>query len=185
MTGAAERDRPAPAEPDWERLRAEFPVFERWVHLEIANKAPVGRFVDRTIAEFVDDSRETGGAEAFSRDRVEVARAAIARLVGARPETIAFAGNTSHALNFAAGGLDLEPGDNVLLAANEHPSNVFAWRYLEAEGVEVRWVPSRRSPRPWTRARGSLPFPGSATSSATGRTRASSPRPAAGAAWSR
>ncbi|MEX2643648.1 MAG: aminotransferase class V-fold PLP-dependent enzyme [Acetobacterales bacterium] len=130
-------------EPDWAALRREFPVTERWSYFDLANKAPLPLTIDRAMAAFVEDTRETGGIEAFSAEGVERARAEMAGLVGAPPETLAFVQNTAFALNMAAQGLRLGDGDSVVIAEEEHASNIFAWRHLEADGVEVRRVPLR------------------------------------------
>lgn len=132
-------------EPDWAALRREFPVTERWSYFDLANKAPLPLTVDRAIAAFVAETRETGGTEAFSHEGVERARAEMAGLVGAAPETLAFVPNTAFALNFAAQGLRLGEGDSVVIAEEEHASNIFAWRHLEADGVELRRVPVREA----------------------------------------
>ena len=51
--------------------------------------------------------------------------------------------NTSTALSLVAEGLDWQPGDNVVGAALEFPSNVYPWMGLASRGVEYRRVEER------------------------------------------
>ncbi|MCS7158892.1 MAG: aminotransferase class V-fold PLP-dependent enzyme, partial [Gemmatales bacterium] len=44
---------------------------------------------------------------------------------------------------FVAEGFPWQPGDNVVVPADEYPSNVYPWQNLACRGVEVRLVPSR------------------------------------------
>jgi selenocysteine lyase/cysteine desulfurase len=74
-------------------------------------------------------------------DRV---RGLAARLLGAREShEVAFVENTSSALSLVAEGLDWQPGDNVVGAALEFPSNVYPWMGLASRGVEYRQVEER------------------------------------------
>ncbi len=67
-------------------------------------------------------------------------RASIARLVGGRPDGVAFTQNTSTGLAIVANGLDWAVGDNVVVPAGEFPSNFYPWLQLRRRGVEVREV---------------------------------------------
>ena len=69
------------------------------------------------------------------------ARSAAAQLIGAAPETIALAPNTSTGLNVAAGALPLAAGDIVLLSDREFPANVYPWLGRRRSGVTVERVP--------------------------------------------
>jgi selenocysteine lyase/cysteine desulfurase len=64
-------------------------------------------------------------------------------MIKARPDEIAFATNTSYGLNVAAWGLDLKPGDKILLSDVEFPGNTYPWTNLRQKGVEVEFLPSR------------------------------------------
>jgi selenocysteine lyase/cysteine desulfurase len=77
-------------------------------------------------------------------EEVERVRGLAARLLGARQtREVAFVENTSTALSLAAEGLDWKPGDNVVGAALEFPSNVYPWMSLAARGVEYRRAQER------------------------------------------
>ncbi len=69
-------------------------------------------------------------------------RGQLARLMGCRPEDIAFTENVAYGINCASNALPLERGDNVILCDREFASNVYPWlRLQKARGVEARIVP--------------------------------------------
>ena len=58
----------------------------------------------------------------------EATRKLLADFLRATPEEIILARNTSEASNLVSTGLDLKPGDEVLLFSDNHPSNLDAWK---------------------------------------------------------
>ncbi|MGK2927014.1 MAG: aminotransferase class V-fold PLP-dependent enzyme [Lysobacterales bacterium] len=79
-------------------------------------------------------------------------RAAFARLINARPDDIALVPAASYGISTAARNLPLQRGQNVLVAAEQFPSNVYPWRERAREvGAEVRTLP-RPADGDWTRA---------------------------------
>jgi len=146
MTATA-RHLPNIAEPDWPALRREFPTLARWTHLDLARKAVLPRWVEAATQEWFAYVYENAGQEAFSMDRFEDARTALARLLGLDPAGLAMVKNTSEGANIVARGLKLRRGDNVVIGEAEHENNTFPWRYLERDGVEVRIIPMRADGR--------------------------------------
>ena len=57
----------------------------------------------------------------------ENARRLLAEFLRVTPEEIVITRNTSEANNIVSSGLDLKPGDEVLIFADNHPSNNAAW----------------------------------------------------------
>jgi selenocysteine lyase/cysteine desulfurase len=129
--------------PDWAALRNEFPTLERWNYLDIARKTIPPRCQERAMQDYVRDVYENAGADAWSATHVAETRAVMARLLGAKPAEIAFTKNTTEGLNIAAHGLDLKPGDNIVLTDLEHVANVWVWKHWEAKGVEIRFAFNR------------------------------------------
>lgn len=79
-------------------------------------------------------------------------RTAFARLINARPDDIALVPAASYGISTAARNLPLQRGQQVLLAAEQFPSNVYPWRERAREvGAEVRTLP-RPADGDWTRA---------------------------------
>jgi len=58
----------------------------------------------------------------------EATRRLLAEFLRVSPEEIILARNTSEASNLVSSGLDLKAGDEVLLFADNHPSNLDAWK---------------------------------------------------------
>jgi cysteine desulfurase / selenocysteine lyase len=55
-------------------------------------------------------------------------------------DDIALVKNTSEALSMVAYGLSWNPGDNIVIAQQEFPSNRIVWQSLQSQGVEVKFV---------------------------------------------
>lgn len=127
------------------RFREEFPVTETCAYLNHAGMAgPPRRSVERLKA-LADTVSRSGDRRWLERNaEVERVRGLAARLLGARdPREVTFVENTSTGLSMIAEGFDWRPGDNVVSADLEFPSNVYPWMVLAGRGVEYRTVPER------------------------------------------
>ncbi len=126
-------------------LRVDFSIKDRRCYF---NNASVGALSNRVVAavtEFLGDVRDHGrnSYPRWCETAENDIKGRAARLIGARPDEIAFVKNTTEGLNIVAGGLDWRDGDNVIIADIEYPSNVYCWLKLEQRGVVVRWVKTR------------------------------------------
>jgi len=121
-------------------LRALFPITERAVYLNHAAVSPPPTTTIHAVEAQLRDVHENGSLNFHSWLAVkEQARELLARLLGARPEQVAFVRNTSDALSTVANGLAWKPGDNVVTFRHEFPSNIYPWlRIRDSFGVEVR-----------------------------------------------
>jgi selenocysteine lyase/cysteine desulfurase len=83
---------------------------------------------------------------------VEALRERFAGLVGADADGVAIIPSASYALGTAAANLPLEPGERILVVAEQFPSNVYPWRAMarqrDAEVVTV----ARPEDADWTSA---------------------------------
>jgi isopenicillin-N epimerase len=130
-------------EPYWRRVKEQFPLAPGLVLLNAANLCPSPYAVQEAVFGYTRDvdrdpsfqNREKFGA------LTEEARAALAAYVGASPEEIAITRNTSEGNNAVVNGLDLGPGDEVVLWDQNHPTNNVAWDVrAERWGFTVRRV---------------------------------------------
>ena len=130
---------------DWLALRAQFPVTNRWAFFDHAAVCPITASGARALAEFGDRIANNGLADIWHWvDRCAYVRTLAARLINSpTPEDVAFCPNTTTAIGWVAEGFPWRPGDNVVLAAEEYPSNQYPWMNLHGRGVEVRRVASR------------------------------------------
>jgi len=93
------------------------------------------------------------GAEKYSHWllRETRLRERLANLVNASSaDDIALLKNTTEGICTVANGIDWREGDNLVLPADEFPSNRLPWLALERYGVEVREVDIRSTPEPET-----------------------------------
>lgn len=125
--------------------RALFPVTQRAVYLNHAAISPPAIRTIQAVEAQLKDVHENGSANFRSWLAVkEGARQLLAKLLGARPEQVAFVRNTSDALSTVANGLNWRAGDNIVTFRREFPSNIYPWlRVRDVFGVEVRMCDER------------------------------------------
>ena len=130
---------------DWQAIReAEFPVTEHWAYLDHAAIAPLPRRAADAMNRWASEQRDHGCINWLDwREELETVRGRAASLINADAEEIAFVTSTTMGIGLVAEGFPWRAGDNVVVPAEEYPSNLFPWMNLEARGVETRTVPSR------------------------------------------
>ncbi|MCC5951557.1 MAG: SufS family cysteine desulfurase [Acidimicrobiia bacterium] len=143
---------------DTAAVRADFPVLAQptrsggpLVFLDSAASSQKPRQVLDAMTtfyetEFANVHRGVYGLAEMATARLEAARAAVARFIGAASaEEIIFTKNATEALNLVArswGAANLGPDDAVVLSHLEHHANIVPWFQLQAErGFEIRWIP--------------------------------------------
>ena len=126
-------------------LRALFPITQRAIYFNHAAISPPPITTIRAVEAQLRDVHENGSANFRSWLAVkENARELLAKLLGARPEQVAFMRNTSDSLSTVANGIGWKPGDNIVTFSREFPSNIYPWlRVRDAFGVELRMCEER------------------------------------------
>jgi len=128
-------------------LRSHFPHTEHQTYLNHAAVSPMSRPVREAIDAYV---AERHGAEpdapienfdVLQPLMVETKERA-ATVLGTDPGRVEFVPNTSAGLNVLARGLDWQAGDRVVVPDGSFPTNVYPFLNLEAQGVEVDFVPT-------------------------------------------
>jgi len=114
----------------WSGVRDQFMLDPDLAMFNAANLCPASR---RVVAALERASREIDRDPSPANRRQlgegrEEARRRVAELIGAAPESVVLTRNTSESNNLVSSGLDLGPGDEVLLFSDNHPSNLNAWR---------------------------------------------------------
>lgn len=131
----------AGGEAYWQGIRDQFLMPPRIAMFNAANLCPASARVNDALeraSRDIDRDPSPANRAKFGEGREEVRRQ-IAAFVGADAEEIVITRNTSEANNLVSSGLDLGPGDEVLLLADNHPSNNTAWtQKAERAGFEVR-----------------------------------------------
>ena len=120
----------------------EFSLTPEVIYLNHAAVSPWPSRTAAAVASFAEENRQRG-AQHYPQWLVveQRLRERLQRLIGARSvDEIALLKNTSEGLSVIAHGLDWRVGDNVIIPAQEFPSNRIVWESLAEYGVEVRAV---------------------------------------------
>ena len=130
---AGSREFPAGGAPEdeayWARVKEQFPLAPGLILMNAANLCPSPFPVQAAVFEHTRDVDRDASFQ--NREKFEVlkgeARASLAAYVGASLDEIAINRNTSEGNNTVVNGLDLGPGDEVVLWDQNHPTNNVAW----------------------------------------------------------
>ena len=125
---------------------AYFPGFDGVVYLNCAAQSPLPLVTQEAMHEAVGrKSRPDKLPDSILFEIPDRARRAIAPLIGARPEDVFIGAGASHGSAVAALGFPWKPGDEVLLAANEFPANLYIWaNAARRAGGKAVFVKGRR-----------------------------------------
>lgn len=129
---APARLRPTPAKPDerfWADVKAQFLIPQDVGVMNAANLCPTSAPVVEAVmnSRDLDHDMSPANRERMHEGREET-RKALAEFLRVLPEEIVITRNTSESNNIVSSGLDLKAGDEVLLFADNHPSNLRAWQ---------------------------------------------------------
>ena len=120
------------------KIRESFPALKDLIFLNSASVTPFPKQCRDALNKTNDQRLNSAYLELPGWERlISEARAMAASMMGCSPEETAFVKNTAQGLSFVASGLDLKPGDEVIVNDLEFPSNVYPWLNLERKGVKV------------------------------------------------
>src|SRR5262245_15513332 len=138
---------------DVDAIRAEFPILSRQVngkplvYLDNAASAQKPNAVIEAMAgamrgAYANVHRGVHALANETTEAFEAARAKAARFINApTPENIVFTKGGTEAINIVAAGLDVKPGDEIVLSVMEHHSNIVPWHLLrERKGAVLKWL---------------------------------------------
>jgi isopenicillin-N epimerase len=131
----------------WTRVRAQFPLDEGLTLMNAANLCPSPYPVQQAVFRHTRDV--DGDASFQNRAKFgglkEEAREALAEYLGASTREIAITRNTSEGNNSVVNGLELGPGDEVMIWDQNHPTNNISWDVR----ARRRGFTVRRISTPW------------------------------------
>jgi selenocysteine lyase/cysteine desulfurase len=132
----------SPAQPD---LADQFPILENGLYFNHAAVGPWPRCAAEAVQQFAEENLRQGSAgyrDWYARENE--LRHGLKTLLGASSAAdIALLKNTSEGISIVAFGLDWQPGDNMVLPADEFPSNRLPWLAQAHKGVDVREIDIR------------------------------------------
>jgi selenocysteine lyase/cysteine desulfurase len=126
------------------RIRAETPGCDDIVHLNNAGAALPPAVVHDTVVRHLEQEARIGGYEAadVALDRLTASYDVLARLIGARPDEIAYVENATRAWDMAFHAIPFRRGDRILTTTSEYASNALGFIHTAArQGVTVEVVP--------------------------------------------
>jgi selenocysteine lyase/cysteine desulfurase len=114
----------------WSLVKRQFPLEDGLVYLNAANVCPASRPVLDRHAEFLRDFHSNPSFQNRAKyDALhERLRSKIAVLLRVSADEIAITRNTSEGSNTIVKGVDLKPGDEVIITDHNHPSNNDSWK---------------------------------------------------------
>ncbi len=131
-------------------MKSYFQLDDNIVHLNHAAVAPWPVVTRDAVISFAKENVSIGSQryDCWLKTEQQL-KHRLARLINASSsDEIALLKNTSEGLSLIAQGLRFNAGDNIVIPAEEFPSNKVVWQALETQGVDIRLVPVQDSEEP-------------------------------------
>lgn len=140
---------PGEEEEYWALVRRLFPFDETKVPMNAANLCPSPISVSEVVTNYtrdIDVDCSFNNRARFS-ELLELSRRAVAGHLGVDADEIALVRNTSEGNNVINSGIDLGPGDQVVIWDQNHPTNRVAWKVrAQRYNFTIREVTTPPSP---------------------------------------
>jgi len=140
---ALDQEYPTWGAPDgiyWDYVASLYMMEPGLIMMNNGTAGTMPRVVYNTLAEFFKIQAKNA-YKCYTRFRPyqDIVRRRIAEFVGAHEDEIALLRNSTEGLNIIAQGLDLKPGDEVLMSNWEHPAGTGPWRMQEKRyGIKTK-----------------------------------------------
>ena len=127
----------------WYYIQQSYTLSSNFINLNNGGVSPAPKTVADAVKRYYDISNE---APSYFMWRIidqgrEPLRKNLARLAGCDAEEIAMHRNASEALETVIFGIELKPGDEVVLTKQDYPNMIGAWRQRERrEGIKLVWI---------------------------------------------
>ena len=127
----------------WYYIQQSFTVSPSLINLNNGGVSPAPKTVQDAMKRYYDLSNE---APSYYMWRVldmgrETLRSNLAKMAGCSPEEIAMNRNSSEGLETVIFGLQLKSGDEVVVAKQDYPNVVNAWKQREVrDGIKINWI---------------------------------------------
>lgn len=124
-------------------MKSYFQLDENIVHLNHAAVAPWPLVTRDAVIAFADENAHIGSQhyDQWMETEQQLKQRLVSLINAQSSDEIAILKNTSEGLSLIAQGLPFEAGDNIVIPAEEFPSNKVVWQALETQGVAVRLIP--------------------------------------------
>lgn len=146
----------------WRWIRQQFDIPRNETYFNVSTLGPRPRYVTDAVVDHMREIEKTIAHYDYRPEhpeyfggyrKQEELRAKVAPLLGATGREVALVMNATMGTNFIANGIDLQPGDEVLLTDQEHIGNIGPWELREKRyGIVVKKVPIGADPDAIVRA---------------------------------
>jgi len=127
----------------WAQFRDQMPITKKWAYFDNGAVAPLSAPARDAMSDWARTAADDGDTIWLEwLGGAERTRQAAASLLNATTGEIALVPNTTAGISLVAEGFRWNEGDNVVIPANEFPSNAYPWLNLSSRGVETRRVSS-------------------------------------------
>ena len=131
------------ASVDVEGVRRDIPALRNSIYLNTGGSGPLPRAVVQEITgnyqSLLDQGGDVPGVRDAINEKFERTRKTVAEPFGVTPEEIALIRSVSEGLSTVAFGMDWQPGDEVIVTSEEHPSGIMVWLNLAGRrGIRVK-----------------------------------------------
>ena len=136
---------PADASEDdfWTYMQESFTVSPNIINLNNGGVSPQPKVVQDTVERYYRLCNEGPSYymwQILDQGR-EPLRADLAAFAGCSPEEIAINRNTTEAMNDVIFGLQLKPGDEIVLTKQDYPNVINSWKLREKrDGIVLKWI---------------------------------------------
>jgi selenocysteine lyase/cysteine desulfurase len=126
------------------KIREQFPYLKHGkIYFNHASTGPLCAPVLESIQRVLYEKSETNIDEYLGLQAViNETKTDLASLINTFPDRIAFVDNTTNGINILAAGLQLKPGDHILLNDLEFPANVYPFLNLQKKGIVIDFAKS-------------------------------------------
>ena len=132
---------------DWQQVHDQFPINRQADLAEQLRDLRHARAGAGAMQAHLQALAEGGVTGVPSEEAVHAsARARLARLIGADVDELTLIHHTAEGLTFISHGLDLAPGDRLVVLEHEYPSNVYPWQHWQGRGVQLVFAPLADTP---------------------------------------
>ena len=124
-------------------MKSYFQLDKNIVHLNHAAVAPWPTVTRDAVIAFANENASIGSQnyDVWMQTEQQLKQRLAMLINAASSDEIAILKNTSEGLSLIAQGLNFKAGDNIVVPAEEFPSNKVAWQALQTQGVETRLIP--------------------------------------------
>ena len=135
---------PGTAEPDWAKIRSEFPVLERKTYLNSCAYGALATDVTDALHCYIQDRNEKGTDWNYWVERNDSVRNSVANFLGAAADEIAITASASAGINSIASALKFDQSRyKVVISDFEFPTSAQIWHAQELRGAKVVHVPEK------------------------------------------